>query len=164
VTNESPPDQAAIHQEIAAFLTEQQTLSLATVDDSGQVHAANLWYAQDDQGRLYFVSHPQSAHSLNLARNRRVAATIYFATTRAGEIHGVQLRGRCDQLNDPARERDARQLFAARFPHVLLSPDTLRRLKTERFYCITPQWLRWIDNRRGFGFKVELEVPASRDQ
>jgi uncharacterized protein YhbP (UPF0306 family) len=160
VKNKPPLDQAAIRRDIAEFLASEQTLSLATVDDSGQVHAANLWYAQDDRGRLYFISHPDSAHSRHLARNPRVAATIHFATARAGEIHGVQLRGRCDLLGELAQELRARSLFAARFPQVLLSPDAAQRLKSERFYRITPLWLRWIDNRRGFGFKVELAGPS----
>jgi hypothetical protein len=154
------PDQTAIRDQIAEFLDSQQTLSLATIDQDGHVHAANLWYVRDDRGRLYFISHPDSAHSRHLARDPNVAATIYFATARAGEIHGVQLRGRCELLTDQAQDLRARGLFAARFPQVVLSADVIQRLKTQHIYCITPQWLRWIDNRRGFGFKVELADPG----
>ena len=127
------PDKAALRQEVAQFLASEPTLSLATVDDCGQAHAANLWYAQDARGRLYFVSHPAAAHCRHVARDPRVAATIYFATGRAGQIRGVQLRGRCQLVDDPAQERRARRLFALKFPKVLLSPATVRRLKTERF-------------------------------
>ena len=146
-----------LRQEIEQFLASARTLSLATVDEGGRAHAANVWYAQDAGCRLYFISNPAAAHSQHVARHPDVAATIYFHTDRANQIHGLQLHGRCTPLADAAQERRALELFSAKFPQVLLNPAAAERLKTERFYLLDPTWLRWIDNRRGFGFKAEWE-------
>jgi uncharacterized protein YhbP (UPF0306 family) len=146
-----------LRQDIAQFLAAARTLSLATVDDQGRAHAANVWYAQDEACRLYFISSPAAAHSRHLARHPHVAATIYYHTDRANQIHGLQLHGRCTSLSDAAEERRALELFSAKFPQVLLDVPAAERLKTDHFYRLDPTWLRWIDNRRGFGFKAEWE-------
>jgi uncharacterized protein YhbP (UPF0306 family) len=145
-----------IRHEFKQFLASARTLSLATVDGRGRAHAANVWYATDPAGRLYFISNPAAAHCRHLARRPDVAATVYYPTERANLIHGVQLHGRCARVAGIAETRRALTLFVAKFPQVLLS-SAAARLKTERFYRLDPTWLRWIDNRRGFGFKAEWE-------
>lgn len=37
------------------------------------------------------------------------------------------------------------------------------RLIAATLYCFTPRWMRLIDNRRGFGFKAEVDLPPVPD-
>jgi uncharacterized protein YhbP (UPF0306 family) len=161
-------------QQIDEFLATWRTASLATVDDQGRPHAANIWYAcaavntGSDQPRpwpkpLFFVSNPDSAHSLHLARRPEVALTIYAHTDQAQQIHGLQMHGLCHMIEQPSERDQAMQIFSVRFPELATSPAILGRLESERFYRIDVTWLRWIDNRRGFGFKVEMACPVRID-
>lgn len=48
------------------FLTTQQLLTLATVDEHGKPWTANVFYGVDDQFRLFFISARNAAHSTHL--------------------------------------------------------------------------------------------------
>ncbi|NJL30135.1 MAG: hypothetical protein HC898_00075 [Phycisphaerales bacterium] len=41
-----------------------------------------------------------------------------------------------------------------------------KAVESQSFFCITPMWVRWLDNRKGFGFKVEIDLasPAKNGQ
>ena len=56
-----------ILQESASLLSDCRTASLATVDDDGRPHAANIQYVHDERLRLYFVSSEDAAHSQHAA-------------------------------------------------------------------------------------------------
>ena len=87
-----------IDQQVAAFLDTCRTASLATVDEQGCPHGANIQYVRDQNGYLYFISNPEAAHSRHIARNERVALTIYAHDDRAENIHGVQMRAVAQKL------------------------------------------------------------------
>ncbi len=146
----------AIDQQIAMFLALCRTATLATVDRAGLPCAANIQYASDDAWRLYWVSSATSAHSLNLHDQPQSAMTIYSHQDLPEMIHGLQMRGTAQVL----RADDAAQaitLYTRKYPFVAQPPyrDALAKQSVYRF---TPSWLRWVDNRRGFGFKRELTI------
>jgi uncharacterized protein YhbP (UPF0306 family) len=146
---------AELFAEMRAFLSAWPTASLATIDAYGDPHAANVMFALDADWHLYFVSSPDSAHSQHIARQPAVAMTIYAHVDEPSQIHGVQLHGVCEQVTDDHERQHAWQVYARRFPFVAANPAMTQRVKKECFYRVTPAWVRWIDNRRGFGFKVE---------
>ncbi len=156
------PDRLAFDQEVSLFLATCRTAAIATVDDDGAPHAANVQYAHDEDFRLYWVSSPGSVHSENVTRNARAAVTVYAHDDRAENIHGLQLRGTVSTVTDE-RDGDAPhpdwqrvwELYTAKFAFVASSPQLKAAVERQRFYCFTPAWLRWIDNRVHFGFKVE---------
>ena len=82
------------------FLAEVPTLSLATVDDAGHPHAANVNFASDESLSIYWLSKPESAHSLHLAARPAVAATAYAPFQSPSEIRGVQLHGEAGPAPD----------------------------------------------------------------
>lgn len=132
------------------------TLSLATVAADGSPHAANLYFAADDELNLYFVSDPASLHSRHLQARPDVAATVYEPVASWQEIRGVQLHGRAAPIHDEQWDAVWR-LYVDRFPSVADMEPLVRK---QRFYRITPTWLRWIDNTVRFGFKRELTLDA----
>ncbi len=153
------PDPAIDHA-IASFLASCRTASLATHDAALGPHAANVQYASDDHWRLIWVSNPESRHSRDLAADPRAALTIYAHDDRPDRIHGLQLRGYGSVIADGPAWHDAWELYTAKFAFIRATPALEQAVRQQRFYRFTPTWLRWIDNRRGFGWKVEKTLAA----
>ncbi len=141
--------------EVPQFLATWRTASVATIDERGFPHAANVQFAFDDLQHLYFVSSPDSAHSRHMEMEPAVAMTIYAQVDTPDQIHGVQLHGRCQAITDPDALERAWSCYTQAFPFVLRNTQLEQRMRGEQFYRVQPSWIRYIDNRRGFGFKVE---------
>jgi uncharacterized protein YhbP (UPF0306 family) len=138
---------------IAALLGEETTLSLATTGEDGQACVAPLFYIVDENLSLYWLSSESSLHSLNLAATPRAAATVYRNVKKWKEIRGVQLRGSVSKVTEPQRLSALVKAYCERFklgrvPRLALRQSTL--------YCLQPDFFRYIDNARGFGYKFEL--------
>ena len=143
-------------QQIETFLATCKTASLATVDVHGKPCAANIQYVHDAGLRLYWVSSLSSAHSQNIEHKHDVAITIYAHQDLPDKIHGLQLRGQAKML-DEGLLGEAYKLYAGKYPFVT-GPPYDEAMKLQLFYCFTPTWLRWIDNRKGFGWKFEKAI------
>lgn len=144
-------------KEVVRFLQQWRTASLATINEHGQPHAANVQYAAAGMV-LYFVSSPKSAHSQHIASNPNVAMTVYAHVNSPDQIHGIQLEGRCRLVTEKEELDRAWASYTKTFPFVLENPAIEERLRSEQFYWIFPDWMRYIDNRRGFGFKHECVI------
>ena len=136
-------------------LAETATLSLATVDDDGHPHAANVNFVADAELNLLFISDADSAHAHHVAARPRVAATAYPSFEAPDQIRGVQLRGECHAVSDDGFDTCWEQ-FVAKFPYAAAFEAVAR---DQRFHRLRPTWLRLIDNRVHFGFKWEMSWP-----
>ena len=141
---------------LRGFFAEVDTLSLSTVDNAGLPHAANVFCAADEWLNLYFVSDADSAHGQNIGQRPQIAAAGYVPVDNWHEIHGVQLRGECMPISEDQWDA-VWGVYVSRFPAVAELQAVARM---QQFYRIEPDWLRWIDNRVEFGFKVETDWPA----
>ncbi|MEX2212498.1 MAG: pyridoxamine 5'-phosphate oxidase family protein [Phycisphaeraceae bacterium] len=151
-------EDSELFDEVRDLLSRWRTASLATVDALGQPHTANVQFVADERMRLYFVSSPNAAHSQHIALAPRVAMTVYAHIDDAagpGEIHGLQLHGECFAIVDETERAQAWDRYVKRFTFITQNERLAARVKAEQFYVVHPMWLRWIDNRRGFGFKEE---------
>jgi hypothetical protein len=137
-------------QEARALLAACRTVALATVDEAGHPHAANVQVGCDEQLRLVWVSKPDAAHSRHLAARPRVAVTVYHPDDRPEQIRGVQMHGTAEAVAHDS----AWPTYLAALPFVG-DPPYREAVARQQFYRFTPTWLRWIDNRRGFGHRVE---------
>jgi uncharacterized protein YhbP (UPF0306 family) len=140
--------------QVRAFLTRERTLSLSTLGARGAPQAANLYYVETDDLSLFFISVPGSRHAGNIARDPRVAVTIYADSTTWCDIRGLQLEGTCFPVTGVQRA-GAWALYTAKFPFVLADAALARALSKVGVYRITPHWLRWIDNSLGLGHNRE---------
>lgn len=145
-----------VDQQIETFLAVCKTASLATVDTHGHPCAANIQYVHDSHWRLYWVSSMSSLHSVNIEGHREAAVTIYAHQDAPEMIHGLQMRGQAEML-EGGRLEEVHQLYAQKYPFIT-GPPYDQAMKLQLFYCFTPTWLRWIDNRKGFGWKFEKSV------
>ena len=159
------PDGFSFEQEVSRFLAARRTASLATVggavDAHEEPHAANVQYVHGEDFRLYWVSSPGSEHSADLERNPRAALTVYGGgDERMEDIHGVQMRGSVATVAEKPSAAWQRVwgLYVAKFSFVADNAQLCLAIEQQRFYCFTPTWMRWIDNRRGFGWKAEKSI------
>ena len=138
---------------IAALLREETTLSLATSGEGGAVCVAPLFYIVDEEFSLYWFSSKSSLHSLNLKRTPRAAATVYRNAESWREICGVQLRGAVSKVAEPERRATLVEAYCERFK---LGRVFRLALHQSDLYSLRPEFFRYIDNARGFGYKFEL--------
>jgi len=142
-------------ERIAKLLGEQTTLSLATTGEDGQPCIAPLFYIADEQLSLYWLSSPHSLHSRNLIRTPHAAVTVYCAAQSWREIRGVQMRGSVSILNEPQRRSAIITSYCQRF-----NLGRVLRLAVNQsvLHIFRPEFLRTIDNSRGFKSKFELTL------
>ena len=155
----------ALRRDIAEFLASHNTLSLATTQGD-RPWAASVFFASDAALTLYFVSDPETHHGQDLQYSTRVAGTVNADCETWADIRGVQLTGEARQIARDDRSR-VLNLYLAKFDEVaqlIRDPQTEqhravgKRLAATPFYSLRPDWIRLIDNTRGFGFKQELTL------
>jgi uncharacterized protein YhbP (UPF0306 family) len=139
-------------ERILAYLHAHNTMTLATENNSIPF-ACSLFYVSDELD-LYFVSETKTRHAQNIAINPRVSAAISEDHRDWRTITGIQLDGTCEVLGAIQSARPL-TLYAKKYPFVAQLGAAMAKVK---FYKITPRWIRFVDNTRGFGFKEEIDL------
>jgi uncharacterized protein YhbP (UPF0306 family) len=156
---------------IRAYLEQRTTLSLATSGSSG-VWAASMFFASDEDLSLYFVSDSKTRHCQDLTSNPDVVVTINEDVKDWAAIEGLQITARAAVVDEKDRPA-VQELFLTKFPAVRALFDAPKsddeqeiadRLGGSRFYRIVPNWIRFIDNSRGFGFREEVSLGEARNR
>jgi uncharacterized protein YhbP (UPF0306 family) len=150
-------DQEFIKSLICRYLAGHTTLSLATCHNN-QPWATDLFYASDDDCRLYFVSSGKTRHCQHIAANPHVSVSISGEVNSWEKIKGRQLDGVAGVVPDPERDRVA-ETYLAKFPELRKlhkASEILRSFWESSFYRISPRWIRLIDNSKGFRHKDEM--------
>jgi uncharacterized protein len=126
-------------------------LTLATQGTDGP-HAAPVYFAADEELRLFFFSDPQSLHGRHLAQDGRAAVALFPPSQDWREIQGLQMQGQAQRLASGTHWDQGWACYRLKFPFV----DAMQAIITQNaLYVFTPRWIRLVDNRRGFGFKQE---------
>lgn len=141
--------------EIRAFIRGQSTLSLATIDSNGEPRCTPLFFMADDSLRVYWFSSSRSVHSRNCMRSAAASVAVYYPTRAWQQICGVQMKGSVAQSRDQSMRSLIMADFVSQFRLVGLAGLAIRR---STLYCFTPWWLRFINNARGFGAKLEFRL------
>lgn len=157
-------DSGLTTKRIADFLAEHTTLTLATIGEDRAPAAAAVFYAHDDDLTLYFLSEDRTQHARNIIAVPRVAGTVQGDGQDWRTIRGLQVRGRAGHVPAPLLAH-AVAVYARKFafvagalagaegPAVLSGP-----LARARFWQLTPDWFRLVDNTVRFGHKEELDM------
>jgi uncharacterized protein len=147
---------------ILAYLRAHNSLTIATCDGPG-AWAAAVFYVNDGF-TLYYLSDPKSRHSLGLADNPNVAATIHEDYRDWRLIKGLQIAGRAELVGSIFEKAAALRLYLEKFPFVadMLRPSTaIARLVSAKtrgveWYRLIPSRIVYIDNEISFGHRDEL--------
>ena len=121
----------------------------------GVPRAAPLFYLAAEGLRLYWLSSASSEHSRNLERNSQAALAVYRPTRDWKKIRGVQMRGTVSVVSQRGLRDDVVKRFQSRFRLDSSLEPAIRRSKV---YCFEPEWIRYIDNSKAFGYQFEVPV------
>jgi PPOX class probable F420-dependent enzyme len=85
-------------EEIDAYLDEQRTLQVASIDRDGTPHLVAMWFTRWD-GRIGFWTYGKSQKVLNLQRDPRLTVMVESGD-RYEELRGVMIKGRATIVDD----------------------------------------------------------------
>ena len=86
-------------EEVAAFIEEHRTATMATVGPQGQPHLVAMWYAVID-GVIWFETKAKAQKVANLKRNDRITVSIEDGKTY-DQLRGISIEGRGVVIDDP---------------------------------------------------------------
>ncbi len=85
--------------EVATFLEQQRTATMATVGRDGTPHLVAMWYGLVD-GQVWFETKARSQKAVNLRRDPRITCMVEDGLTY-DTLRGVSLEGRAEIVEDP---------------------------------------------------------------
>lgn len=85
--------------EVADFITNSRTVTLATIGRDGQPHLVAMWYGVLD-GKIWFETKAKSQKAVNLRRDNRVTCLIEDGETY-DKLRGVSIEGTATIVDDP---------------------------------------------------------------
>ena len=147
---------------IARMLAAHNTLTLATSQEN-RPWSATVFFASDADFNFYFVSDVRTRHAKDMLANPRVALAMNPDVDNWDDVRGLQVEGTAARVAGVARAK-ALALYLAKFASVKALFEAPRsrdeetiaaRLKNTDFWRVEPEYIRLIDNSRGFGFRLE---------
>jgi len=148
-----------LQQKALAYLADHNVMTLATSGPEG-IWAAAVFYVNDGFD-LYFLSAHTSRHSLNVAAQPLVAATIQEDYQDWAEIKGIQLEGATCRLAGKERV-NAIARYGLKFSLVRNLSDApaaiAQAMSRISWYKVTASRLYMIDNSQGFGHRDEVPL------
>lgn len=160
--------QVSVSVEVREYINTHDTLTLAT-SYKGQPWSAPVFYQVDSDLRLYFISDENTRHIQNAMHNPNVSLSIFEQNQPWQSIQGVQIEGQLSRVADENRLQ-VEELYCEKFPFIknlLESGDNQdaqrvqKGFQSSNFYAVTPGFVRFIDNKKGFGFKEEYYLSLS---
>lgn len=125
---------------IIDYLAEARLMQIATVNGT-KPWVATVWYANDKQLNLYFVSRRSRRHSMELVKNLNVAGTIVKPHVEgSGEkVRGLQFEGTGKECSNKEFKL-ADELYRAKFPSAARVPPAMEGTANmiATFYTIKP--------------------------
>ena len=150
-------DKKSLKSSIRRYLVRHTTLSLATCHD-GRPWSTDLFYAGDDSCQLYFVSSVTTWHCQHIAANPRVSVFISGECSDWKESKGLQLVGVASVVSKADLDGVV-ETYLTKFPALKKlhqASEILSIFRESSFYRISPEWIRLMDNSKGFGHKDEM--------
>lgn len=84
--------------EIATFLEQTRTATMATIGPDGQPHLVAMWYGLID-GKVYFETKAKSQKAVNLKRDPRITVS-FEAGLSYDQLRGVAIEGTTTIIDD----------------------------------------------------------------
>ena len=100
-------------QEIDEFLGNGHTLILTTVDKDGYPHSTPIWYVYMDD-LIYTRGRRRSQKTANIRRNPKVSCVVEEGE-RWRELKAVMIRGRAEEVTDPAEQERFQRANAEKY-------------------------------------------------
>ncbi|MFF2922907.1 pyridoxamine 5'-phosphate oxidase family protein [Streptomyces celluloflavus] len=158
---DSPSGAGPVPAALYESLARHTTLTLAYCDEEGP-GACAVDYATrpGPAATLLFTSAAATRHGRRLhSRDPRCAFTVQQDGQDWSRLTGVQGTGSSHLLTGPDREQ-ALAVYESAYPFVAATPELRTALSAADLWELRPDWLRLVDNSRGFGHKQEWAAPG----
>lgn len=99
--------------EIATFLDEERTITVASINADGTPHLTAMWFAYVD-GTVRFWTFAKSQKVMNLRRDPRATILCEAGDTYA-QLRGVSMTGAVEVIDDPERIMEFGRLVYERY-------------------------------------------------
>jgi PPOX class probable F420-dependent enzyme len=86
-------------EEVATFLEQSRTATMATIGPTGMPHLVAMWYGLID-GKVYFETKLKSQKVKNLRRDPRIVVSVEAGLTY-DQLRGVSVEGEAVFIEDP---------------------------------------------------------------
>ena len=131
-------------------------MTVATVGAEG-VWATAVFYV-NQAFNLCFLSAPHTRHVQNFSHQATIAATIQEDYQDWADIKGIQLEGIVEQLKGAA-QRNAIAQYTKKYPFLANANSQMAvALSKVNWYQVVPTRLYFIDNSKGLGHRVEINL------
>lgn len=143
-----------VEVEINDFLKKQKLLILATVGDDGSPWTCNVYYSVSKNGKLFFVSSPNTEHSQHLEKNKNISFSVaWYDGGDLSNRKAVQGRGKCEKVTGA---KETIQFLSNHYQYYPLWKDVITHEKMRknaiesRPYIINPTYMKyWNDELFG---------------
>ncbi len=151
-----------LRRQVLSYLENHNVMTLATAGPDGP-WAAALFYVNDGFD-LYWLSDPDTRHSLNIAHNSQVAVAIHEDYRDWRIIQGIQMEGNAELVGTIIQAVRPMRLYVAKYPFLgdlrKPPPALAKALASTRVYRFTPTKAYFIDNAKGLGHRDEVDVSS----
>ncbi len=133
------------------IVTQNEYLTLATIDENGKPWTCILAYAFDESYTFYFVSLPTANHSQHIKNNPSVSFTIFDSHQDFGKGTGLQGIGVVVEITQEEFQQVQTVYFSRQYPYGNIHNEFMDGLKKlldsreYRFYKLTPTKV-WIND------------------
>jgi general stress protein 26 len=126
------------------LLAEIHHVSIATVNDDGTPHNSPVFMAFDDKLNGFWVSHPETQHSHNIARDGRVFLVVFDSREGHG---GLFIQAKAVALNSRAEAMHGHEMLKVlkqRFYGTMASTEAYLAPGGQRLYSAKPERF-WVN-------------------
>jgi hypothetical protein len=137
--------------------------TVATSDNAGNPWNSPVFYAHDNQGRIYWSSHPESVHSRNIAYSKKAFIVIYNSMAREGEGVGLYMDVSVEVLEGKEEVIAALQLLGERRGKPFHYHEKFLGDGPQRIYRATPRkcWVNDAEQDSDGDFIKDFRVDVS---
>lgn len=137
-----------IDKRIIAFIKEHHVLTLSTAIEN-KPYSCNCFYAFDEKNNVFICTSDETTkHIKDVLQNNYVSGSVVLETSQVGKIQGLQFNGLMHKATDDNYSY-YHKIYLKRFPFAIL--------KNTALWYIEPVFLKYTDNRLGFGKKIIWE-------
>ncbi len=144
------------------ILTDNQYMTLGTVNPDGKPWVSPVVYFYDKKWNLYFMSLPGSRHCQNILENNILAVAIFDSHQDLGQGVGLQIEAEARVAPISETVKVLKYSILRKWPYGLASTikDTRRFMKlyNYRFYKITPTKIWLNDPRKKTDERVRVRI------
>lgn len=124
-----------------------------------RLRSTPVFFARRDKS-FYFISVSKTVHAANILQNPNISAAVTENYQNYREIRGVQIFGRCAEIEKLPAIARAALIYFSKFSDLksFMQPDILKSALNISWYELSAERLIYTDNGVRFGYKEEIEL------